>query len=96
MSEVIENVLELLPKDIQKFIFTFVYPKSNTAHIIKRVIDTYAEDHCWYLTKQCRKYYIKNILSFRLYYFASKWEPYEYELGPQHYEDWEDESGYYN
>lgn len=81
-----ELMFKNLPLDIVKYILLFSPITSPSGGPIKRVIKCYEEDHCYYLTKKYRKYFIQNIISFSDYYFHSRQVPNEYELGPYSYD----------
>jgi hypothetical protein len=73
-----------LPLDLQSVIFSFVSP-TDTAKIIKKVIDVYKKDHASRLTKQFNLYYAKDILSFVNYIYDSNSMPDDYDFGPLDY-----------
>jgi len=80
----VKERIKLLPDEIQSIIFYFI-PRSGTAKVIKYVIDIYEKDHNYWLTKQYKLYYVKNILSFFAYIIDSNYNYEEYEYGPNYY-----------
>ena len=73
-----------LPLEIQSMIFRFV-PPTDSAKVIKKVIDVYKYDHASRLTKQMNLYYVKDILSFVDYIYDSNSMPDDYDFGPESY-----------
>jgi hypothetical protein len=70
-----------LPLELRCAIFYFIplsFIRSNETKLIKNVIDVYSIDHDQDLTRQARKYYIKNIMPFWAYVFSTLYEN-EYE-----------------
>ena len=64
--------IRCLPVELRLAIFYFIplsHLRSNVTQLIQNVVDVYSMDHDPDLTKQARKYYIKNILSFSTYVF---------------------------
>lgn len=71
------QILKLLPKELSKQILSFISPEdfmSNETKLMKNVISVYNIDHDPDLTKQAKMYYIKNIMSFNNYVFATLYD----------------------
>lgn len=86
--------MQKLPMDLVKYILLFAPIISPPSKCIKRLIDVYNEEHNWYLTKQYRMYYIKNILTFEVYYWWSRDHPDEFMLGPSEYDNFDEYNNY--
>jgi hypothetical protein len=74
-----------LPIDLVNYILTYAPIISPGAKCINRLIEVYDKDHNWDLTKQYKKFYIKNILPFDVYYWWSNEDPEDYMYGPNEY-----------
>ena len=91
----LERKISMLPDDVQSIIFYYI-PTAGTAKVIKRVIDTYKEDHSHSLTKQYRLYFVSNILSFYQYWRDSNYNSEDYDYGPYVYSPYLIEDGHEN
>jgi hypothetical protein len=80
------SVFTYLPPELIRHILSFAPITSPSSVCIKRLINIYEIDHNWYLTKKARMYYVKNIISFSQYYWYSREEPDDFELGPFEYD----------
>ena len=78
--------IKQIPKELQKYIISYLSFQTETAKLIQNISKYYEIDHSWPWTKSFRKYYIKNIIPFYIYVFDSKSEPEEYEYGPLFYD----------
>lgn len=77
--------IDKLPADLQSVIFSFV-PPTDTAKIIKKVVDAYEQDHKPELTERYKMYYVKDILSFVDYiYDSNSCMGHGYNFGPKSY-----------
>jgi HD-like signal output (HDOD) protein len=84
---ILQNHWNLPDSIIQKIIMYSEHPvatifklQSNPiAKLIREEIKNYTIDHSYYFTSIYKKYYIKNILSFKQYYFDKKENPDEYQ-----------------
>lgn len=78
--------IKQIPKDLQKYILSYLSLRTETAKLIQNISKFYEIDHSWAWTISCRKYYIKNIIPFYVYVFDSKSDPEEYQFGPLYYD----------
>lgn len=80
------NNIIYIPIDLDNHILlSFANIVSPSSACIRRVINVYNQDHHWEETKIYKRYYIKDIMSFSSYYFATRDEPYNFKLGPDKY-----------
>lgn len=80
----LERIAEL-PYEIQNIIFYFI-PRFGTTQVIRLVIDTYCLDHNYYLTKEYKLFYVKNIISFSEYFYDTKHDDYDYQYGRKYFD----------
>jgi hypothetical protein len=84
-NKVSSNNLVYLPIELVHYILSFAPIVSPSSNCIKRLIDVYERDHSWLLTTGARMYYVKNIIPLCEYYWLSRNEPDEFDLGPSEY-----------
>ncbi len=71
--------LKLLPLELGKLIMSYISLDeciSNETKLIKNIISVYNIDHDPDLTKRAKMYYIKNIMSFKNYFFSTIYKDY--------------------
>ena len=70
--------MNIIPNEIQMKIF--MYLQNPEAKLITNIINDYTIDHNYYYSKHSGFYYVKNFMSFSMYYFDVKENPDDYEL----------------